>query len=64
MILVYFPSGECVDDVANNRTNHLLTSVYIVNGKRVLFVPFIKYTLSTFLETKICFVEKNCLISS
>ena len=24
MILVYFPSGGCVDDVVNNRTNHHL----------------------------------------
>ena len=55
--------------------------VYFVNGKRVLFVPFVKYNLSKFfshctqkcefletknyfLETTICFVKKNCSVSS
>ena len=28
MILPYFPSGGCVNDVVNNRTNHQFTSVY------------------------------------
>ena len=31
MILVYFPSGGCVDEVVNNRTNHQLTSVIVVH---------------------------------
>ena len=37
MILVYFPSGGCVDDVANNQTNHKFTSVIVVHfSARVL----------------------------
>ena len=31
MILVYFPSGECVDDVVNNRTNDQFTSVIVLH---------------------------------
>ena len=31
MIMVYFPSGGCVDDVVNNRTNHQFTSTIVVN---------------------------------
>ena len=31
MILVYFASGGCVDDVVNNRTNHQFTSVIVVH---------------------------------
>ena len=31
MILVYFPSGRCVDDVVNNQTNHQFTSIIVVN---------------------------------
>ena len=41
MILVYFPSGECVDDVVNNRTNHHFTSVIVVhfmNNARVCWI--------------------------
>ena len=117
MIVVYFSSSECVDDVVSNRTNHQFTSVIVVHfmnsarvcwiirrtvfvvciclshswkykhnqfekrdeKPRVLFVPFIKYTLSKFyshctqncvetktyfLETKICFAKKSCSISS
>ena len=30
MILVYFPSGRCVD-VVNNQTNHQFTSVIVVH---------------------------------
>ena len=73
MILVYFPTGGCVDDVVNNRTNHqfnsviavhfinrarvfwiikrtvfnvyVCTKVFFANGKIVLYVAFIKYTL-------------------
>ena len=38
MILVYFASGECIDDVINNRANHQFTSaivVYFMNRTRV-----------------------------
>ena len=41
MILVYFPSGECVNDVANNQTNHQFTSVIVVhfmNSARVCWI--------------------------
>ena len=31
MILVYFASGECVDDVVNNQINHRFTSVIVVH---------------------------------
>ena len=31
MILVYFPSGGCVDGVVNNRTNHQFISVIVVH---------------------------------
>ena len=30
-MLTYFPSGECVDDVVNNRANHQFTSVIVVH---------------------------------
>ena len=29
MILIYFPSGGCVDNVVNNRTNHQFTSFIV-----------------------------------
>ena len=41
MILVYFPSGGCVDDVVNNQTNHQFTSiivVYFMNSARVCWI--------------------------
>ena len=41
MILVYFPSGGCVDDVANNQTNHQFTSIIVVhfmNSARVCWI--------------------------
>ena len=31
MTLAYFPSGGCVDDVVNNRTNPQFTSVIVVH---------------------------------
>ena len=31
MILAYFPSGGCVNDVVNNQTNHQFTSVIVLN---------------------------------
>ena len=40
MILVYFASGGCVDDVVNNRTNHQFTLVIVVhfmNSARTVF---------------------------
>ena len=41
MILVYFPSGGCVDDVVNKRTNNHFTSVIVVhfmNSARVCWI--------------------------
>ena len=41
MILVYYPSGGCVDDVVNNQTNHQFTSItlkYFMNRTRVCWV--------------------------
>ena len=41
MILVYFPSGGCVDDVVNNRVNHQFTSnivVYFMNSERMCWI--------------------------
>ena len=38
MIMVYFPSDGCADDVANNRANYQFTSViaiYFMNGAGV-----------------------------
>ena len=29
MILVYLPSGGCIDDVVNNQTNHQFTSIIV-----------------------------------
>ena len=48
MILVYFASGECINDVANNRTNHQFTSaivVYFMNRTKVGWI--IKRTIFT-----------------
>ena len=41
MILVYFASGGCVDDVANNRTNNQIISaivVHFMNSARVCWI--------------------------
>ena len=41
MIVVYFSSSECVDDVVSNRTNHQFTSVIVVhfmNSARVCWI--------------------------
>ena len=41
MVLVYFTSGGCVDDVVNNRANHQFTSVIVVhfmNSARVCWI--------------------------
>ena len=60
-----------LEAVFSNFRQLLYSSVFFVNGKKVLLVAFIKYTLSKyyrhctqnckfyyFLETKICFVKK------
>ena len=31
MILVYYPSGGCVDDVVNNQTNNQFTSIIVLH---------------------------------
>ena len=39
--MVYFPSGGCVDDVVNNRTNYRFTSVIVIhfmNGAGVFWI--------------------------
>ena len=36
MILVYFPSDGCVDDVVNNQANYQFTSVIVVHFMSVL----------------------------
>ena len=41
MMLVYFPSGRCVDDVANNRANYQFSSVMVIhfiNGAGVCWI--------------------------
>ena len=39
MILVYFPSGGCVDDIVNDQTNNQFTSIIVIhsmNSARVI----------------------------
>ena len=41
IVLVYFASGGCVDDVVNNRENHQFTSAIVanfMNGVKVCWV--------------------------
>ena len=41
MILVYFPSGGCVSDVINDRTNYQFISVIVIhfmNGAGVCWI--------------------------
>ena len=41
MILVYFPSGGCVDDVVNNERNHQFISIIVehfMNSARVCWI--------------------------
>ena len=38
MILVYFPSGGCVDDVTNSRAYYEFTSVIAINGAGVCWI--------------------------
>ena len=41
MILVYFPSGRCVDYVVNNQRNHQFTSIileHFMNNVRVCWI--------------------------
>ena len=45
MILVYFPSGGCDDDVFNNRTNYQLTSIIVVHFKNWAGVCWISVEL-------------------
>ena len=48
MILAYFPSGGCVDDVVNNRTNAQFTSfivAHFMNSARACWI--IKKTIFT-----------------
>ena len=35
MMLIYFASDGCIDDVVNNRTSHQFTLVYFMNSARV-----------------------------
>ena len=49
MILVYFPSGECVDDVVNNQTNHQFTSIIVehfMNSARVCWITSVRVCTS------------------
>ena len=54
MILVYFPSGGCVNNVVNNRTNHQFTSVIVVHFsarvcwiiRRTVFNVYVRLTHS------------------
>ena len=52
MILVYFPSGGCVDDVVNNRANYQLTSVIVIHVMNSAGVCWI--IRRTFLNAYIC----------
>ena len=45
MILVYFPSGGCVDDVVNNGTNHQFTSVIALHFMNSAEVCWIRRTV-------------------
>ena len=41
MVLVYFPSGGCADDIVNNETNHQFTSLIVkhfMNSTRVCWI--------------------------
>ena len=41
MILIYFPSGGCVNDVVNNQTNHQFTLIiaeHFMNSARVCWI--------------------------
>ena len=41
MVLVYFPSGGCADDIVNNETNHQFTSLimkHFMNSTRVCWI--------------------------
>ena len=41
MLLVYFPSGGCVDHVVNNQTNHQFTSIIVehfMNSARLCWI--------------------------
>ena len=41
MILVYFPSGGCVDDAVNNQANHQFTLIIVehfMNSARMCWI--------------------------
>ena len=52
MILVYFPSGGCVDDVVNNRANYQFTSETVIHFMNSAGVCWI--IRRTFLNAYIC----------
>ena len=52
MISVYFPSGGCVDDVVNSRTNYQFTSAIAINFRNGTGVCWI--IRRTFLNVYIC----------
>ena len=51
MILVYFASGGCVNDVVDNRTNHQFTSL-------------LHYFITSFFmnSTKVCWIIKRTVL--
>ena len=53
MILLYFPSGGCVDDVVNNQTNHQFTSVIVLH--------FMNSTKVSWIIRRIVFNAYICL---
>ena len=53
MILVYFNSGGCVDDVVNNRTNHQFTSVIVVHFMNSARASEELFLMSTSVKTSV-----------
>ena len=53
MILVYFNSGGCVDDVVNNRTNHQFTSVIVVHFMNSTRASEELFLMSTSVKTTV-----------
>ena len=61
MMLVYFLSGGCVDDIVNNQTNHQFTSVileHFMNSARVCWI-----TKRTVFNVYSCsnHIKRSCL---
>ena len=48
MILVYFPSGGCVNDVVNNQTNHQFTSIIVVHFRNSVLKSVLDYQKNCF----------------